>query len=944
MARVGRTIVAWLLALAWPAAVAAQAVAEAQPFGECRTRVAQTPDDYEAVYCYFDAARGSGAWDAGLRDLDALSQPPRSNAWATLVAGHLHRYRQPTPDVAAAEASYTRAAEAFATRRHPEGEILALTNLRDLLMPLGRVADATRHVARVVEIGRGLTDTELQARVWLLEATHTRDTGGDLGHAYRLLRQTERAVFPKGPYRLRRTCLASLGSVAFQLGRFDEALELFARLGAEARAEEDVATQASARFQAVNTRLLSEELLPTAGGRARLVAEAREALAMAEAAHSDRVALVAHRVLADMLAHDPATAPDARRHGERCLTLAAATGQRQDEAACAWRLALLTHGVTPARAREFQRQARRATELANSPVADASSVASLLRWSWLTQPGAAGVDAVDALAALETLRALQETALSSAESFATWTGDYYWLAGRLLQSGGDAEVARAFSVSERLRARTLLDARQRLAARPGDDDSTTVERQAVLRDIAALQRDALYGARPSDGASRSRLVDLEGRLAEIDRRRRGDRDGTAPAQPFADLPAVEAALQPSEALLSYQLGLWEAYNGDFGGGAWLTVVTAGGRRVYRLPDRTHFAARVPVFAGLLRSRTGAPGDPRAEAVPASRLWHDVFAGALADLPATTTRLIVVPDGPLHALPFDALRESPDAAPLAARFEIETTPSATLWLSTRRASVVPARALVLADPALPGAMATAASPTRQAWLDRGVVLGPLPHTRRERQAAERTVDGVDALEGSTATERALKTRDLAGYSVIHVAAHAIADEAAPERSAVVLAAGDDAEDGLLQPREIADLRLDGKVVILSACQTAGGMVLGGEGIMSLARAFFEGGARAVVGTRWPVEDDSTARFFEWVYEGLGRGQTVSTALAHAKRRAIDDGLPSSVWAGVVLLGDGAIAPLAPRRSRAAVPGSVVAGAAGVVVAALLLVWRRRPATA
>lgn len=937
MAGVGRTIVAGLLALTWPAAASAQASPDAA-FGACRARVAQAPDDYEAVYCYFDAARASGAWAAGIDELDALARPPSSNAWATLVAGHLHRYRQPTPDVVAAEASYTTAAQAFAARRHAEGEILALTNLRDLLMPLGRVADATTHVARAVAVGRGVADPALQARVWMLEATHTRDTGGDLGHAYRLLRQTERAVFPDGPYRLRRSCLAALGSVAFQLGRFDEALDLFARLDAEARAAEDVATQASARFQVVNTRLLNEEMLPTSGGRARLVAEAQAALALAEAARSDRVALVAHRVLADMLAHEPSTAAEAAQHGERCLALAAATGLRQDEAACAWRLALLTYGESPLRARGFQERARRATTLANSPVADASSVASFLRWSWLTRPSlAAAADAVGALAAHEKLRALQDTALSSAESFATWTGDYYWLAGRLLQTGDASAAGRAFSVVERLRARTLLEARRRLDTRSAAGDAAAPERHAVLRDIVALQRLVLYGASPADGAATARLADLEGRLAELDRRHRGTGRSAPPEMAFADLPAVAAALQPNEALLSYQLGLWQAYDGDFGGGAWLTVVTRQGPRVYRLPDRTHFAARVPVFAGLLR------GDASADAVPASRLWHDVFATALADLPSTTTRLIVVPDGPLHALPFDALRETPATPPLAARFEIETTPSATLWLSARGASTTPARALVLADPALPFTMTATASPTRQAWLDRGIALGPLPHTRRERRAAERTIDGVDALEGATASERALKTRDLAGYSVLHVAAHAIADESSPERSAVVLAAGDNAEDGLLQPREIAELRLDGKVIILSACQTAGGVVIGGEGVMSLARAFFAAGARTVVGTRWPVADDGTARFFEWVYDALGRGHTVSAAIADAKRRAISDGLPPSVWAGVVLLGDGAIAPLSPRRpAGTAVQAYAIAGVLGIVAMATVVVWRRRSA--
>jgi tetratricopeptide (TPR) repeat protein len=899
------------------------------PFAACREAVARAPGDYDAVFCYFEAARTSGAWDQGLRALAALdaAQPPE--VWATLVAGHLHRYRRPVPNLAAAEASYASAARTFAAIRHAEGEILALTNLRDLLMPLGRVDDAAAHVARVVEIGRTLTDPVLQARVWLLEATHARDTGGDLGHAYRLLRQAEAAAFRQGPYRLRRTCLAALGSVAFQLGRFDEALDLFARLDALAAGEADAATQASARFQALNTRLLSEELLPTPGGRARLIASARESLAMAEAARTDLVALLAHRVLADLLAHDEASAAEAAGHAERCLAMAGDTAQQQDRAACAWRLALLLHDRAPDRARALRRQARRATEQANSPVADATSAGHHMRVAWRSQsPEDAARASLAALDALETLRRLQQTAPSSAESFATWTNDYYWLAGRLQQDGDDRAIAQAFSVVERLRARTLLEARDRTRAPFDSHDALAVERQRLLRAIATLQRAALYAPASAGPSGRSGgLGELEGQLHDVERRLAERGSGPPPMTLFADLDTVQAALRPREALLSYQMGLWQAYNGDFGGGAWLTVVTARSRRVYRLPDRVHFAASVPVFSGLLS------GDAGFDAVPAARLWADVFASALRDLPSDTTRLIMIPDGPLHALPFDALRASATAPPLAARYELEVTPSATLWVALRRAQSPPARALVLADPAVPGA-GGAASATRQAWLDRGVALGQLPHTRRESRAAERAVDGVDTLSGVRASERALKTRDLAAYSVIHVAAHAVTDEAVPERSAVVLATGDDAEDGLLQPREIADLALDGKVVILSACQTAAGLVLGGEGVMSLARAFFEAGARTVVGTRWPVGDEGTAQFFELTYAALGEGLTVSAALARAKHQAIDAGLPPSVWAGVVLLGDGAVAPLAPRRRDDDRWGAIGLGA--LVVAAVAVV--------
>ena len=159
----------------------------------------------------------------------------------------------------------------------------------------------------------------------------------------------------------------------------------------------------------------------------------------------------------------------------------------------------------------------------------------------------------------------------------------------------------------------------------------------------------------------------------------------------------------------------------------------------------------------------------------------------------------------------------------------------------------------------------------ATLLRGVRLGRLPHAREESRAIAHHVAGADVLIGATASERAVKARDLRTYDVLHFAAHAVADEAHPERSAVLLAPGGSAEDGLLQAREIAALDIEGSIVVLSACQTAAGAVLSGEGVLSLARAFFEGGAHAVIGTRWPLRDADAAVLFDTFYRHLARGR-------------------------------------------------------------------------
>jgi CHAT domain-containing protein len=149
-------------------------------------------------------------------------------------------------------------------------------------------------------------------------------------------------------------------------------------------------------------------------------------------------------------------------------------------------------------------------------------------------------------------------------------------------------------------------------------------------------------------------------------------------------------------------------------------------------------------------------------------------------------------------------------------------------------------------------------------------------------------------------------------MLHLAAHAVVDEQHPERSAVLFAPGSDDEDGLLQVREIVNLDLKGRMVILSACSSASGTVLEGEGVMGLARAFFQAGAVGVVGGLWPLRDREAARLVDDMAVDLGRGASIGAALAQAKRAAIRAGAPPAAWAGLVVLGDGDFVPLPGGR--------------------------------
>ena len=432
-----------------------------------------------------------------------------------------------------------------------------------------------------------------------------------------------------------------------------------------------------------------------------------------------------------------------------------------------------------------------------------------------------------------------------------------------------------------------------------------------------------------------RLEALEARVQEADRRiavSAGRHTGELAGA--TSLLAVQSALAPNEALLSFQVGIWESYEGEFGGGSWLLAITRDRRRVYRIPDRSHFAPMVPVFTGLLARGDGL------EIAAAVRLYRDVFSTALDDLPSGTDRLIIVADGPLQHLPFDALRAARDAPPLAARYELTATPSAALWLDWRKNPVPPAPqgAFALADPELSTAGQGDAA-DRSGVLLRGGTLGRLPHARRESRALSRHIGSVDALVGPLASEYAVKTRDLRDYQIVHFAAHAIADETHPERSAVFLSPGADSEDGLLQAREIGELRLEGRIVVLSACQTASGAVLSGEGVLSLARAFFQAGARTVIGTRWPVRDEDAASLFETFYEELGKGASISEALARTKIEAMLANRPPQVWAGLVLLGDGTSRPF-PAGAGGTVNSTWPWTTAGLAIAAAMVLAGRR----
>jgi len=259
--------------------------------------------------------------------------------------------------------------------------------------------------------------------------------------------------------------------------------------------------------------------------------------------------------------------------------------------------------------------------------------------------------------------------------------------------------------------------------------------------------------------------------------------------------------------------------------------------------------------------------------------------ALSTLAPSITRLVIVPDGPLHRVPWDALRLA-NGKYAAERFAITLAPSAsvaaTLWRA-RRAPGQRAALLAFGNPAIDS-------------------MPRLPESANEARLVARYADNGEVRLGDDATADYLERASLASYDVLHFATHAVVDDRVATRTALALAPGRDDVDGLVGPAQLAALRLNGALVVISACRSVGGVVVDGEGVQGLTAPLLAAGAHAVVATSWRISDRGTVPFVEAFYAGMARGLAVGDALRAAKLEAIQRGAPPRDWAAFTAVGD------------------------------------------
>jgi CHAT domain-containing protein len=407
-------------------------------------------------------------------------------------------------------------------------------------------------------------------------------------------------------------------------------------------------------------------------------------------------------------------------------------------------------------------------------------------------------------------------------------------------------------------------------------------------------------------AERRRARELRDRLV----RHEAARQGPSRAPPHIDSgaapPARVTASDVSLALPDHRTALVSYVAGRRGEPTTAFVITRSGVQVIPLTPVDSLTAVVSRFVGLLEA--GGPVEH-----PARELGRAVLDPIERALPDTVTRLIIVPDDVLHRVPFDALRLAEGGYALE-RFTIATATSAAvamaLWNRPVRGG--PVRLLAFGDPRFAAPEdPEAVLPVRTA-LERRGGLARLAASRGEARTAARFATEGTVRLGADATERFLKASPLHGYHVLHFATHALVDDRSLTSTALALAPGE-GDDGFVSSADIAALPLRAELVVLSACRTAGGVLIGGEGVHGLASAFIGAGARAVAATTWQVEDERAARLVGDYYRALAGGAPLGEALREAKLAALRRGAPVREWAAWTLIGDPlAIVPLRERK--------------------------------
>lgn len=454
--------------------------------------------------------------------------------------------------------------------------------------------------------------------------------------------------------------------------------------------------------------------------------------------------------------------------------------------------------------------------------------------------------------------------------------DVYEGAIRALLRSGRGEDA--FQIAERARARLLLE----LMAQHDVHDAAR-SREDTLRQLLRERFSSREDAKGAAAVAADREINALTKAldsVEAAARARDVRAGMVYPAPSSLADVRAGLLSPDRALLMFFWGERDVY------GWW---VTRDSIRSARLGSVDSLSAMVEFLNGALSGSGQLAWQP-----PARR----AFAKFIQPLsPSEQSEVLVIADGPLTYLPLETFIRTGNA-PWGSTTRFVYGPSASVLLALQRSSVSMRwnrGVLAVGNPSRTSRTDAKIAVASERSADS--LLPDLPAAAAEARKIASLVGG-DAITGDQATLGRWLSLDPARYRYLHFATHTIFNDEHPQRTALLMA------DGRLDLDAVRRLRLSSDLVTLSACETALGQQLRGEGIIGFPHAFLEAGARGVVMSLWRVSDRAASRYMEDFYRELRAGRAPADAMLAVRQRRIAAGgadAHPSQWAPFVLVG-------------------------------------------
>lgn len=452
----------------------------------------------------------------------------------------------------------------------------------------------------------------------------------------------------------------------------------------------------------------------------------------------------------------------------------------------------------------------------------------------------------------------------------------------LIESG---QSDRALQIAESYKARTLNEVINSVRSETGENEELSIARESILKEVLAGAQ-SWYGDKGESSTALARMRELSSKLERVEVKYAATSALNIKPLDEHRLPELPAVDRDDELMLYYFLGVKQS---------WLWRIEADKRSLFALPSEEilkELAIDVRMqISQHPNKRSGARAWEQRKALIdlgntlLGPVKEDILSGKYANI-------TVVSDGALNGLPFSPLLLDGLDGPLIKHVAISYLPSAASRHALDRRAILAdrqqAKILLVADP------------------ETDDDLDTLPFSRVEADKIRTSFRGnATSLIGPKATKKNMLQRSFGDYNILHFATHGLLNSQEPSLSGLLFSPGQERDRYWLAP-EISGSNIQSGLVVLSACESSIGKAVAGEGLLSLSRAFFEGGASHVVGSLWKVEDASTAQLMSHFYSFLlDDSLVVSIALQRAQIAIFsnkeNDWRDPYFWAGFQLQG-------------------------------------------